>query len=530
MKRRLTSISAPPPLPDDVLPQILPLAYGYAPLLSTVCRTWNRVIEQYDGWFALAMQYYYYRKHGSQSRIPGFFHTVEMAPLVMRREQHMAYGGGSCDDPDTVVASIHDMLDSTDNPQRTAWDMLRTTQAALQYLQYYHVGDNESRRFTNFIGRLLVAKYPRYGFDAAMSALDAGRKTFVECRWLQQVVRYVQSEAANSLARRNFHPRDLSISFREEGHRYTLVLWDEETQQYINVFSHVDDNDDDGDEHGRALSYDEQDLQILRRDLRSQTTFIKCLHEEFDADQVLAKLRSNERRWNDPVQNAKYYGKTDEEIKQEWEANRVDASTRGTAMHLTLENKALGRQHETQSREYQLYMRYEAKHVVGLLRPFRAEWMVWDAELMLCGSIDIVYEYIDADGKARVPGVDGKRHLVIGDYKRSKEIVQYNPYQSMSADTLAFYAGDCNYVHYTIQLCGYKYMLERNYDVVVDGMYLIVLHPDQRDFVRIEVAPPEYRDQCERMMQSIWDFRRRQLRENARKWASMKELVHDVLV
>ena len=34
---------------------------------------------------------------------------------------------------------------------------------------------------------------------------------------------------------------------------------------------------------------------------------------------------------------SKYYGMTDDEIKKQWDDNRIDASTKGTKMHLDIE-------------------------------------------------------------------------------------------------------------------------------------------------------------------------------------------------
>jgi len=534
-------------LPYDVVKDhILPYAYGFALNMGSVCKAWAHALDQYQGWFNMALQCFYYRVHHGLKY--SNTNTLDIASRFGPNYFLVPYGGGDHATvvDDTPVMEAWEMLDDNNNPLRTVIRMLGCVYQVLHYLRSYNETTREDdARFKNYIGRLLVAKYPRYELDTKplreQSGEDkeggghyyTGKIRSIECRLLQQVVRYVQSEAANVLVRRNFHPRDLAISFKEEGHRYTLVLWDEETSQYINIKSHQEEDDNevggiDGDAFRASLSYDEQDLEILRRDLRSQTTFIKCLHDEFNADEVLTKMRVRlGDKWDSPVANPKYHGKSDDQIKQEWETNRVDASTKGTATHLMLENRVLGRKHvdivAKHPKEYQMYLNYETKHVIGAgLRPYRAEWMVWDAEMMLCGSIDIVYEYVDAQGRPlmQAPGApsDGKKHLVIGDYKRSKEIIKYNSYQSMNDKTLACHAGDCNYVHYTIQLCGYKYMLEKNYGVVVDGMFLIVLHPDQRDYIRIEVSPQQERDYCKRMMESIWVFRKRQLEENAVVW------------
>ena len=48
---------------------------------------------------------------------------------------------------------------------------------------------------------------------------------------------------------------------------------------------------------------------------------------------------------------------------------------------------------------------------------------------------------------------------------------------------------DSNYWHYSLQLNTYKYMLEKNYGLKVNGMYLVCLHPNNfnKNYQRIEV-------------------------------------------
>ena len=47
---------------------------------------------------------------------------------------------------------------------------------------------------------------------------------------------------------------------------------------------------------------------------------------------------------------------------------------------------------------------------------------------------------------------------------------------------------DTNYWHYSLQLNTYRYILENYYGLRIEGMYLVVLHPDFPSFKRVEVA------------------------------------------
>jgi hypothetical protein len=48
-------------------------------------------------------------------------------------------------------------------------------------------------------------------------------------------------------------------------------------------------------------------------------------------------MMRNHKKWNDPVANAKYYGKTAETIEQMWAIAGRDAAAAGTAMHYKIE-------------------------------------------------------------------------------------------------------------------------------------------------------------------------------------------------
>jgi ATP-dependent exoDNAse (exonuclease V) beta subunit len=98
------------------------------------------------------------------------------------------------------------------------------------------------------------------------------------------------------------------------------------------------------------------------------------------------------------------------------------------------------------------------------LVPYRTEWMIYDEELKLAGSIDMVYE--NPDGT-----------LMIYDWKRCKEIVQVNNWNKYATNPLIKRMPDCNFWHYSLQLNTYKAILERKYGKTVTKLCLVRLHP-----------------------------------------------------
>ena len=102
------------------------------------------------------------------------------------------------------------------------------------------------------------------------------------------------------------------------------------------------------------------------------------------------------------------------------------------------------------------------------LKPYRTEWMIFDEELKLAGSIDMVYE--NPDGT-----------LTIYDWKRSKDITKVNGWKKCAINPLIGYMPDSNFWHYALQLNTYKAILERKYDKQVTKLCLVRLHPDNEE-------------------------------------------------
>jgi len=102
------------------------------------------------------------------------------------------------------------------------------------------------------------------------------------------------------------------------------------------------------------------------------------------------------------------------------------------------------------------------------LKPYRTEWMIYDEELLLAGSIDMVYE--NPDGT-----------LMIYDWKRSKEIKKTDSFMKYALTECISHIPDTNYWHYTLQLNTYKAILESKYGKKVTKMCLVCLHPNNKN-------------------------------------------------
>lgn len=203
------------------------------------------------------------------------------------------------------------------------------------------------------------------------------------------------------------------------------------------------------------------------KSLISVTTFISKVlftpFNEVEISEIIALKTKNER----------YIGKTAEEIRELWEYDR----NLGINMHKTIEdyyNKIKLTNNQLNSKEFLMFMNFEKDHIhFNSLIPFRSEWKIFDNELQIAGTIDMVYLY-------------DNKHIILYDWKRIKVLQKFNTWQSGIVDATK-HMGDCNYIHYSIQLMLYKYIIEKNYGLIVCKMYLLLLHPSQDNYIREEI-------------------------------------------
>jgi len=136
----------------------------------------------------------------------------------------------------------------------------------------------------------------------------------------------------------------------------------------------------------------------------SVTTWIHSLFEGFDADKIITKMMLS-HKWS----QSKYYGMTREEIKAQWETNRDNSARQGTQMHYDIECFYNNMDVSNNSIEYKWFLDFENKRDKDKLTPYRTEMIVYDEELKLVGSIDMLFEE-----------KDGSLHIY--DWKRCREI------------------------------------------------------------------------------------------------------------
>lgn len=265
--------------------------------------------------------------------------------------------------------------------------------------------------------------------------LKTGKKTI-------PMAKPTQEGSLDYLEKLNPHERDSHISFDEGPHIYTI----------------------DGDSG-----------------FTSVTKFCHHNFEEFNADLIIDRMMRS-KNWS----NSKYFGMTKQQIKDQWEKNRDIAAAAGTKMHYDIECFYNNIGVTNKSTEFKYFMNFMKAH--KHLKPYRTEWMIWDKELQMAGSIDMIFEREDGS-------------LDIYDWKRCKEMKTENKWQSAKTECIS-HLPDTNYWHYSLQLNTYKYLIEKNYGKKVNDLYLVCLHPTNPNKNYIKYRVNHLKDEMEDLMEA----------------------------
>lgn len=242
------------------------------------------------------------------------------------------------------------------------------------------------------------------------------------------------------LEKLNSHPRDSKIKFDEKPHIY-----------YVN---------------NKAYEI-------------SVTSFVHSFFEEFNAMKIINKFYDI---WQSNS-SSPYFGLTPDEIIQMWEDNGKNASHLGTLMHKDIELFYNGEVPQNEdSIEFKHFQNFHQDY--NKLKPYRSEWIIFCEELRLAGSIDMAF--IDENGE-----------LILFDWKRSKEIKEQNKYGEGKYPLN--HLPDSNYWHYSLQLNIYKAILEKNYDKTISKMRLAIFHPNNDNYIIVEV--PNLQEEVQQMFE-----------------------------
>ena len=205
----------------------------------------------------------------------------------------------------------------------------------------------------------------------------------------------------------------------------------------------------------------------------SSTSLVHAFFPEFDTiEQAAKKLNTKTHQKNINRKSYDYrHCYTVQDIIDKWNLWR----DLGTELHdcieryLNKEPDALYTMSEDNKVPFQQFLTFWGDTVFRDWEDFRTEWAVFDEETRVAGKIDYV---------GRLPN----GNVVILDWKRSKSITDcsFERFQNLPP-AMGFgpcaRLENCKYITYSLQLNLYKYILEKNYGVRVQKMFLVQMHP-----------------------------------------------------
>lgn len=207
----------------------------------------------------------------------------------------------------------------------------------------------------------------------------------------------------------------------------------------------------------------------------SATSLLKNYEEHFDEMAMSEKCSKNRRK-------PEYYGRTPEDIRAEWAAKALEASTMGTALHdygeKLLNGEGVPKEHIPDSPKAKFVPRlvedlWEQGYELAM-----TELLVYNIPLAICGQSDILL-------KKQKP--DLSYNYMIYDFKFLNKPIQKKSFYNTRTRKYKYMSGpfkwlmDCNWCHYSIQLSIYQTLAGD--PSMVKEKVLVVVTDDGYEFV-----------------------------------------------
>jgi len=220
------------------------------------------------------------------------------------------------------------------------------------------------------------------------------------------------------------------------------------------------------DERDKRITFDPVEHRYYidgNPDTISVTQLIDKFFPEFDAP-YWSQMKASEK------------GISPLELLIEWEEKGKTAANKGTKLHKEIENYYNLISFNADTPEFKQFLDFTKIH--SSLIPYRSEWRIFDEDLLIAGTADMVFKK-----------QDGSLHLF--DWKRSEKVV-YNDGTIMNK-TYKYgfgelgHLGENSYNKYCLQQNIYKSILEKRYGVKIESMNLLIMHESYNNFFLKEI-------------------------------------------
>ena len=185
----------------------------------------------------------------------------------------------------------------------------------------------------------------------------------------------------------------------------------------------------------------------------SVTSITSKYFSPFDKDAIAKKLVET---------NMKYVGMTTDELIAQWD----EARDFGNLVHNNIESYINNKNYKDIS---------EVRHAIKWMNKFKnlsefvfyPEVIIYSEELGIAGSIDVLAKDTKNDT------------YIIIDWKTSKSISKSSFGGRMGIHPITSHLMDCKYVHYSMQLSLYRYLIEEFYGIKVSNLLIALLKDNE---------------------------------------------------
>lgn len=229
------------------------------------------------------------------------------------------------------------------------------------------------------------------------------------------------------------------------------------------------------------LSFEPKEHIYLYDGVRSLTpvsTVVNYFFEPFDSIGLSERTAIRDR-------------KSQCEVLEDWDCKGAESREIGTFLHSQIESyfskkPLVDHTHFSYSGQYvrvnkDVSIMDEIRYFKNFLKenplfPFRVEWHIYDLNLGIAGTIDLLCR--------------NGREFDIYDWKRSRKASPDETIWRYGINGLN-HIPDIGFYHYAIQQNIYRYILENNYGITVRNMYIVIFHPIYNNYRKFEIPRME---------------------------------------
>lgn len=238
--------------------------------------------------------------------------------------------------------------------------------------------------------------------------------------------------------------------------------------------------------YNKKHDYYLEDINVKKLGWKSVTEITKQFYP-FNARMIAFKLGKTKNK------KSKYFGKSGQQILKEWDLKREYGSEMHEIIHNYLNhNKLYGNiKYIKEYKQFRSYNEYMIKR--GYL-PYKSEWYIYNEDLAIVGTIDVVYYSPQNDDYIIVEFKRTEKDIQPKSYNKKKNII-INKFK----DIMKGFSKSDKYIEFSLQLGLYRHIL-KSYNIInCNEMHIVKLHPFINNYELSIVDPKLLKNRIERI-------------------------------